>query len=115
MVEQKHEMDRLADLVDPEKNLIRRLGILAIEIDEKIAAMLPSLREPSGIIVVARVAGSASETPLMTGDVIHAINGSAVSTIEGLRSWLDNLKPESPIALQIERDGNMTFLAFQLE
>jgi hypothetical protein len=38
----EHEMDQITALADPAKNLVRPLGIVGIEIDKKIAAMLPS-------------------------------------------------------------------------
>src|SRR4029077_8220010 len=54
VVETPHEMDQIASLADPEKNLVRPLGIIGVEIDQKIAAMAQDLRDPFGIIVVAR-------------------------------------------------------------
>src|SRR5258708_16385454 len=45
-----HEMDQIASLADPEKNLVRPLGIIGIEIDQKIAAMTSDLRDPFGIL-----------------------------------------------------------------
>jgi serine protease Do len=39
---------RFADLVDPEKNLIPKLGILGVEIDRKLAPLLPDLRHRGG-------------------------------------------------------------------
>ena len=52
---------------------------------------------------------------LMTADVIHAINGTVVTSIEQLRSVLDGLKPRSAVVLKVERNGQFTFLAFELE
>jgi serine protease Do len=116
VVEQPHKVDELTDLVDPEKNLVQQLGILGLQIDARIAQMLPDLREPSGVIVVARAADSGwAENSLTTGDVIHALNGSLVTSLEGLRSALRDLKPDSPVVLQIERDERLTYLTLQME
>ncbi len=118
MIEHPHDMDRLADLVDPEKSLVRKLGILGIEISGKIAQMLEQagLREPSGVVVAARAAGTGmADNSLVTGDVIHAVNGSPITSLDGLRSALDNIKQDSPVVLQIERDGKLLYLAFQME
>ncbi len=116
MAERPHDIDRLVDLADPEKNIVPKLGILGIEIDSKIAAMLPELRIPSGVIVAARAASTvAPANSLATGDVIHGVNGSPVTSMLGLRSGLDNLKPESPVVLQVERNGQLIFLTFQAE
>jgi S1-C subfamily serine protease len=51
----------------------------------------------------------------MTADTIHGINGNAVTSVEALRAFVDALKPRSPIVLQIERNGQLIFLAFELE
>lgn len=103
-------MDLLAGLVDPDKNFVAKLGILGIEISNKISQMLPSLREASGVIVAARVAGlGGQESSLAVGDVIHAINGMTVISLDFLRSKLDEIKPDSPVVLQIEREGTMTY------
>jgi len=40
MIEHGHDIDHLADLVDPEKSLVRKLGILGIETSGKIAQLL---------------------------------------------------------------------------
>jgi serine protease Do len=116
VAEGPHDVDHLVDLADPEKNMVRKLGILGIEIDSKIAAMLPELRIPSGVIVAARAAGQvAPGNSLATGDVIHGINGSPITSLLGLRTGLDNLKPESPAVLQVERNGQLIFITLQTE
>jgi serine protease Do len=115
VVEAPHDFDRLPDLVDPDKNLVSKLGVVVVEIDSKIAAMLSGLRVPSGVLVAARAADSSVDVSLATGDVIHAINGAPVDTIENLRSALDRLKPNASVVLQIEREGKLMFIAFQDE
>jgi serine protease Do len=116
VIEQTHQADRLTDIVDPEKNLVRRLGILGIEIDSQVAGMVPDLRDPTGVIVVARAAGSdGADNSLTTGDVIHAVNGSPITSLAGLRSALDKLEPGVPMVLQIERDQSFTFVTMLAE
>src|ERR1700738_2005852 len=56
VVEVPHEVDRLADLADPDKSLIAKLGIVGVELDPKLAATLPGLRVSSGVIVAAKAA-----------------------------------------------------------
>jgi len=116
VIEQPHKVDQLIDLANPEKNFVEKLGILGIDVDKSDADLLPELREPSGVIVVARaVASGTPETSLATGDVIHAINGVTVISLEFLRSELEHIKPDHPVALQIEREGRLMYLSFQLE
>ena len=116
VITRPHDVDRLGDRVDPEHSLVRQLGILGVAIDDEIRPMLPSLRVPSGVIVAARTEDPhAAEVSLSAGDVIHSVNGLATSTVSELRTALDDLKPHSPVVLQIEREGVFTFVAFALD
>ncbi len=113
VIQRPHNVDRLADLVDPEKNLVRKLGILGIEINKKTAPLLPDVREPSGVIVAAKVAGlGGHENSLAAGDIIHGVNGTPVISLDFLRSKLDEIKPGSPMVLQIEREGELMYMTF---
>jgi len=109
------DMDQITALADPEKSVIPILGILGVEIDQKIAAMAPDLRDPFGIIVAARAAGAAAEVPLTTGDVIRTLNGEPMTTLDRLRNALSALKPGAAIVLQIQRDQKLMYVAFTLD
>jgi serine protease Do len=113
--EAPHDMDQITALADAEKNLIPTLGILGVEIDKKIAAMAPDLRDPFGIIVAARAAGAAAEVPLTTGDVIRTFNGEPMTTLDRLRDALQALKPGAAVVLQIQRDQKLMYVAFTLD
>jgi S1-C subfamily serine protease len=113
--EPPHEMDQIASLADPEKNLVRPLGIIGVEIDQKIAAMAPDLRDPFGIIVVARAADAAGDVPIAAGDVIRTLNGQPMTTLERLRAALKSLPPGAPVVLQIQREQRLLFVAFTLD
>jgi serine protease Do len=110
-----HQMDQLASLADPEKSLVRPLGILGIEIDSALAAELTDLRDPSGILVVARAAGSTAEVPLVTGDVIRTLNGVPMKTLDQLRATLKAIQPGVPAVFQIQRDGGLRYITFTLD
>ena len=70
-------------MADPEKNLVPELGILGVEIDQRIAAAATGLRDPYGVIVVARAAGATSEVPLLPRDVIRSLNNRQMPTLHG--------------------------------
>ena len=108
------DMDQVAALTDPEKSLVSTLGILAVEIDQRIAAMVPDLRDPFGILVAARSTGATVEVPLLAGDVIRTLNRQPMTTLDRLRSALKALPPGAPVALQIQRDQKLLFIAFTL-
>jgi hypothetical protein len=116
VIQRPHNVDLLAGLVDPAKNLVSKLGILGIEIDKKTSRLLPDLREASGVIVAAKVAGfGQEENSLAVGDVIHALNGMTVISLDFLRSKLDAIKPDSPVVLQVEREGVMMYSTFRMD
>ena len=48
VVEQQDDMDRLADSLDPVKDLVPQLGILGVQIDRRISAMVPRLAHGLG-------------------------------------------------------------------
>ena len=108
--------DPVAALASPEKHLVPRLGVLGIEIDKEIAHLVPQLRESSGVLVATRAAeGLGQLIDLQSGDVIHAINGEPVATLDFLRDKVKDLAPGAAVALQLERDGKMQYLAFEIE
>jgi len=115
LMEPPKDMDQITALADPEKSLVPTLGILVVEIDKRIAAMLPELRDPFGIIVAARAAGATAEVPLTTGDVIRTLNGEPITTLDRLRNALKNLPPGAAVVLQIQRDQKLMYLAFTLD
>lgn len=71
----------MSAITDTERNLVGPLGILSIEIDERVVSMAKGLRGPYGIIVAARAAGATTEVPLMVGDVIRDLNGKPMTTL----------------------------------
>jgi serine protease Do len=114
MMERTDSMDQISALADPERNIVRPLGIVGIEIDKRVAAMAPDLRDPFGIIVAARSNDASSDIPLTTGDVIRTLNGQPMTTLDRLRATLQALKPGSPVVLQIQRDERLVYIAFTL-
>jgi serine protease Do len=113
---QDDDPQRFADLVNPEKNLIPKLGILGVEIDRKLAPILPDLRKQYGIVVAARAAESDGlDVDLRPGDVIYAINTEPTSTIASLTGALAQMKSGDAVVLQVERDGQLMYVSFEME
>lgn len=111
----EEDPQRFADLVDPEKNLIPKLGILGIEIDRRLASMLPDLRRQYGVVVAARAASSdADAADLRPGDVIYSVNNEPTATIAALKAALAQSKSGDPVVMQIERDGELSYVAFEM-
>lgn len=109
-------MDRLADLIDPQKNLISSLGVFFLDLNSTIADNLPGLRSTSGVIVVARVDYAPRiDADLRIGDVVRSINGIPLSRVDDLRSQLAKFKPGDAVALEVERQGLLQFVTFEVE
>ncbi len=107
---------RFADFVNPEDNLVPRLGILGIGIDKKLAEMLPDLRNSFGVVVAAgSTTDLSSGTGLHPGDVIYTVNGTPVSTVAALKAKLDQYKAGEPVVMQIERSSVLMFVTLELE
>ncbi|MGA2143504.1 MAG: trypsin-like peptidase domain-containing protein [Bryobacteraceae bacterium] len=116
VVERDDDPERFADMVDPIKNVVARLGILGIDIDAKVADMFPELRKKYGVVVAAITGGAAYiGDSLETGDVIYALNKEPITSVEALRQVLNSLKPTDPVVLQVERDGKLRFVTLSLE
>jgi len=116
VIEPAHDLSRLADLSDPRKDLIPRLGIVGATITPDVAELLGGLRIRRGVIVTATVANRlAVDSGLQEGDVIHSFNRTQIKSIGDLRSAFGHLQPGDPAVLQIERNGKLTYLTFEME
>jgi len=116
VTEREDDPQRFADMVDPTKNLVHRLGILGVDIDAKVADMLPELRKKYGVVVAARAGDSpyVGDT-LELGDVIFAVNDEPVTSVDALRKILDTFKDTEPLVLQVERESKLRYLTLTIE
>ena len=106
----------LGDIPDLEKRLIRRLNIFVTDLNGSIRPWLRDTRSDSGIVVVAQTTGPSSvHTRLATGDIVRAIDGTPLESISQLQTMVRNFKPGDPVVLQIERNGKLQYLAFEME
>jgi serine protease Do len=114
VTESQGDPERFADMVNPENNLVSKLGILGLTIDDKVLQVLSDLRLPGGVLVAAQTGAPSyfGDQP-KEGDVIHAVNGRPIASVETLRSELERLKSEEPLVLQVERENSLMFLVLE--
>jgi serine protease Do len=116
-IEQRDHMDELLDAVNPENSLVPRLGVLAIDLTDSLRSRLgSSLRIPSGVVVVGRAADLIlPDTGLQAGDIIHTLNTTAIDSVNGLRGAVGAIKAGEAVVLQVERDGGLLYVSFEME
>lgn len=111
--ERETPSDRLSDISDIRKQLIPQLGVLGVAITKDVTPLLGKIRLPNGVVVTAKVLDStAAAIDLLPGDIIHAVNGLDIADLEALKAKLSSFHPGDAVVLQVERDGQLTFIAF---
>jgi S1-C subfamily serine protease len=75
VIERDDDYEKFASFVSPEENRLEQLGILGLELNEKIVDLLPKLRSETGVLVaVTNATASFDDDGFKAGDIIHAIN-----------------------------------------
>ena len=116
VIERADDPQRFADLVNERQNMISKLGILGLTLTDRVRALLPDLRVPTGVIVAARTAGNDFfGDELQQGDVIHFVNGKPVADVASLRSAVESIPADKPLVLQVERQGTLNFLVLEAD
>jgi serine protease Do len=116
VVERENDTARLEALIGSQQ-VIRTLGVVALDLTPAIAGMLPEIRRDKGA-VVARVTPEApysQQGRLQPGDVIYALNGRAIGGVEELKTASSTLKPGGAAVLLVERQSSLMYLAFRVE
>ena len=115
VVARPEDADRFLSMVTPEKNLILRLGVLALELDEELRRAAGPLRGRDGVLVAARSTGSDEPGELRPGDVVYAVNGVSVISLSELRSAVGRPAAGEPIVLHVERGGRLIYVVVEAE
>jgi len=98
---------------DIEENALNKLGIVGSAF--KRGGIGPHARgSSSGVLVTAKLSGADMQPELVVGDVIRSVNGVSVTAVAPLRVMLDTFKPGDAIALQVERNGKLMYVAFEM-
>jgi serine protease Do len=116
VIERSGDADQLAGMVTPDRNLVPALGILGLDVDERVLALIGPLRAPVGVVVAASSGEQAVwQDSLKAGDVIHTLNQEPVSNLAKLRELLSAQGPGSTVILHVERAGGLRYIAYELE
>ena len=78
--------------------------------------MLPALRTDKGVVVAARSAGTPGwRDSFIPGDVICQINSQPVNNLDDLKAAVNKYRPGDAVVVQVQRGGQMHFIAFELD
>lgn len=117
VIEEKPAPDSLVDLANLDKDQVRELGIIAIDLTPQAADFLSLQNSDTSGVVVAAITdgGRAQDLGLRTGDIIDALNAKPVKTVAALKAALRRFNPGAPAVLQVERDGRSALITFEVE
>ena len=115
VIERVDDPMRFASMVDPKKNFVPQLGILALDLGEELDDMFLMLRASQGVLVAALPAGSPQVYNFAPGDVIISLNGQPVKSLADLHGQLAKFNKGDIVVLQIERVGLLQYAVVGLE
>ncbi len=116
VAEREDDAGKLSDLISQQSG-VPALGVLALDLSPRVAAILPPLRRDKGVVVatVSAAAPFSQQGRLQAGDVIYSLNGKIIEQISDLNALASTIKPGTAAVLQIERQGTLMYLSFRTE
>jgi len=109
-------IDSLADLIRPDEGLIAPLGLFVVELSVDVLDLLPNVRSQAGVVVAGTLESEPPvSTDLAVGDVIRSFNEAPLRKPADLRAALATLKPGDAAVLEVEREGMLRYVAFEME
>ena len=116
VAEREDDTAKLSDLISQQSG-VPALGVLALDLSPRVAAILPPLRRDKGVVVatVSAAAPFSQQGRLQAGDVIYSLNGKIIEQITDLNTLASTIKPGTAAVLQIERQGTLMYLSFRTE
>ena len=112
-LQHRDEQLNLADLLDA-RNVLEGLGVFVVALDDRFPGALYVPRNTAGVVVIAKSPGlNVYTSDLRPGDILYQVNQQEIDSVQQVRSLLQHMKPGQPVALQIERGGQLQYIAFE--
>jgi len=97
------------------QNLVPDLGVFVLDLDDELAEQIGQARGKGGVLVVAAL----DQLPvlgesLQVDDIIYRMNQYRVTDAARLRELVSAVRPGEPVAFQVERNGQLHFVAMEL-
>jgi serine protease Do len=105
------------DMITAERNLVPRVGILCLDLDNKSMGLLPMKPRKSEGVIVAALSASVNlfGESLLPGDILYSLNGVELKSLRDLKQTVKDLDYGQVAVFQLERDGMMRYLGMELE
>ncbi len=113
--ERSDRQTQLLNLVDPEKNFVPKLGILAIGLTPDIRKMLPPLRKRGGVLVAASNGKSnVMGDPFQPGDIIYSLNEKEIFSFDEFYNEIDKYQAGDTIVMHVQRGPILYYLSHHI-
>jgi serine protease Do len=104
-------LEDIEDIISPAQDTIARLGIVAVNYGEQLRNIYPDARKSDGVVVAAMSQGiEPGARKLHAADIVYAVNGIPIHNVDDLRTRLNEIPPDEPVVLQLERDGHLRYI-----
>jgi len=117
VVERSEPDYRFFDMISAETNLVKKLGILALDLDKDSAQLLPfKTRNPEGVVVAALSADvNLLGDSFLPGDVLYSLNGQQIKGLRSLKALVKDLDFGSAAVFHLQRGDKLRYLVMQVE
>jgi PDZ domain-containing secreted protein len=88
---------------------------MGIPVNERPRSEMSRRRSKSGVVVVAKLDQSQQKTDLAMDDLIRSVNGRSISTVKDLRMEIEKYKSGESVVLQVERNGRLMYVSFEMD
>jgi len=108
---------RFFEMITAERNMVRRIGALCLDLDKDSRQLLPTEpRGQEGVIVAALAADtSLLGEQVMPGDILYTMNGQQIKGLRSLKQLVRDVGYGEPVVFHLERGGQLRFLVLELE
>jgi len=97
-------------------SVVLKLGLLCADVRQTPTSLAVPMQSTAGVVVIAaRAVQRRFGVDLNAGDVIHSVNLDDVSSVDQLRTSLDKIKSGDPVVLQVEREGRVVYVGFEMD
>jgi serine protease Do len=108
---------RFFEMISTERNMVKRIGALCIDLDNNSRQLLPfKPRGAEGVVVAALAADITllGET-FQAGDILYTLNGKPIKGLRSLKEMIKELGYGQPAVFHMERGGMLRYLVMEVE